>query len=167
MFEFGLVQPQRTVFLAESRPQGMEILRLASLTYLQPLSMGELAAIAPLAAEISMPAGRRVLLNGPFAQELVLVASGRARMRWAGEPAGDLGPGDAFGPLAPRRTTYATATVTALTDLRLVTFSTRDVDHLRRTAPDTLAALLAACAQGPRQHAAANRGPVPAHAAAA
>lgn len=145
----------------------MEILRLASLTYLQPLTLSELAAIAPLAAEISIPAGRRLLLDGPFAHELVLVATGRGRMRCAGEPAGDLGPGDAFGALAPRRTAYANATVTALTDLRLVTFSTRDVDHLRRTAPEILAALLAACAQGPRQHAAANPGAVPAPVAAA
>lgn len=145
----------------------MEILRLASLTYLQSLTLSELAAIAPLAAEISIPAGRRMLLDGPFAQELVLVATGRGRMRCAGEPAGDLGPGDAFGALAPCRATYATATVTALTDLRLVTFSTRDVEHLRRIAPGTLAALLAACAQGPQQHAAANRGPALARAAAA
>ena len=144
----------------------MEILRLASLTYLQSLPMSELAAIAPFAAEISIPAGRRVLLDGPFSQELVLVAGGRGRMRCAGEPVGDLGPGDVFGSLAPRRTAYATATVTALSDLRLVTFSTRDVARLRRTAPDTLAALLAACAQGPQQHAAANR-PAPAHAHAA
>ncbi len=106
-----------------------------------------------------------MLLDGPFAQELVLVARGRGRVRCAGEPAGDLGPGDAFGALAPRRTAYATATVTALRDLHLVTFSTRDVDHLRRTAPDTLAALLAACAQGPRLHAAANAAPLRAAAA--
>ena len=144
----------------------MEILRLASLTSLQSLTLSELAAIAPYAAEISLPAGRRVLLDGPFAQELVLVAAGRGRMRCAGEPVGDLGPGDIFGSLAPRRTAYATATVTALSDLRLVRFSARAVDRLRRTAPDSLAALLAACAQGPQQDAAADR-PAPVHAAAA
>jgi len=30
--------------------------------------------------------------------------------------------------------------------MRLITFSTRDVRHLRRAAPDTLQALLDACA---------------------
>lgn len=124
----------------------MEILRLASLTYLQPLSLRELAAIAPCAAELTIPAGGRVLLDGPFAQELVLVATGRGSVRCAGETISDLGPGDAFGALAPPRSAYATATVTALTTLRLVTFSTRDVRHLRRTAPDALDALVAACA---------------------
>lgn len=128
----------------------MDILRLAALTYLQPLSMRELATIAPCAAEISIPAGGRVLLDGPFAQELVLVATGRGSVRCAGETIGALGPGDAFGALAPPRAAYATATVTALTPLRLVTFGTRDVSHLRRTAPEALDALVAACAQAPQ-----------------
>jgi CRP-like cAMP-binding protein len=109
----------------------------------------ELATIAPRASEIAIPAGDRVLLAGPFAQELVLVATGRGSVRCAGETIGELGPGDAFGALAPPRTSYPTATVTALTRLWLVTFSTREVEYLRRTAPDALDALLAACAQGP------------------
>jgi len=52
----------------------MEILRLAALTYLESMSLDELTVIAPYAAEISIPAGRRVLLDGPFAQELALDA---------------------------------------------------------------------------------------------
>ena len=144
----------------------MEILRLASLTHLGSLSMRELAAIAPYAAEISIPAGRRMLLDGPFAQELVLVAAGRGSVRCAGESLGEIGPGDVFGPLTPRRSAYPTATVAAHSALRLVTFSTRDVRHLRRTAPATLEALLAACAQAPLQHA-KNREPAPVPAAAA
>ncbi|HEV2774802.1 MAG TPA: cyclic nucleotide-binding domain-containing protein [Solirubrobacteraceae bacterium] len=127
----------------------MEILRLASLTYLGSLSMRELSAIAPYAQEVSLPAGRRVLLDGGFAQELVLVATGRGSVRSAGETVAALGPGDVFGTLAPRRTTYPSATVTALSPLRLVAFSTRDLRELDRLAPDVLQALLAACAQEP------------------
>ena len=127
----------------------MEILRLASLTYLGSLSMRELSAIAPYAQEVSLPAGRRVLLDGGFAQELVLVATGRGSVRSAGETVAALGPGDVFGTLAPRRTTYPSATVTALSPLRLVAFSTRDLRELGRLAPDALQALLDACAQEP------------------
>ncbi len=127
----------------------MDLLRLAALTYLQPLSIRELATIAPCAAEIAVPAGRRVLLDGPLHQELVLVATGRGSVRCAGETIGELGPGDAFGTLAAPRSAYATATVTALTPLRLVTFSTHEVRYLRRTAAETLDALLAVCAAGP------------------
>lgn len=147
----------------------MEILRLASLTYLGSLSMRELMAIAPHAQEASLPAGRRVLLDGSFDQELVLVAAGRGRVRCAGETVAELGPGDVFGTLAPRLTAYPTATVTALSALRLVTFSPRGVRALRQAAPDALAALLAAGAQAPQERAAVRHpvGSPPAPAAAA
>jgi hypothetical protein len=142
----------------------MDLLRLAALTYLPWLSVRELAAIAPCAAELAIPAGGRMLLDAPLHQELVLVATGRGSVRCAGETIAELGPGDAFGTLAAPRCAYAAATVTARTTLRLVTFSTRDVRYLRRTAPDALDALLAACSPRPPAPAA---GAAPAPAAAA
>jgi hypothetical protein len=57
----------------------MEILRLASMMHLRPLNMGQLAEIAPYASELTVRAGHRLLLDGPFAQELVLVGDGLAR----------------------------------------------------------------------------------------
>lgn len=135
----------------------MEILRLASLTYLGSLSMRDLGTIAPYAQEASLPGGRRVLLDGAFAQELVLVATGRGSVRSVGETVAAPGPGDVFGTLAPRRTPYPMATVTALTPLRLVTFSTRDLRELGRIAPDVRQALLDACAQEPQGRAESRR----------
>jgi CRP-like cAMP-binding protein len=132
----------------------MEILRLASLTHLHPLTMPQLVDIAPYASELIVAAGHRLLLDGPFAQELVLVGAGRGRVRCAGEAVAELGPGDVFGALAPQRTTYPAATVTAISELRLVMFSTRDIRLLRQAAPETVAALLAACALAPQQRAA-------------
>ncbi len=133
----------------------MEVLRLAALTHLGSLHVRELSAIAPYAAEVSIPAGRRVLLDGPFAQDLVLVVGGRGSVRCAGETVAEVGPGDVFGTLAPPRTAYPMATVTALGVLRLVTFSTHDVRVLRRTAPDALRALLDACVEPAPQREAA------------
>jgi CRP-like cAMP-binding protein len=131
----------------------MEILRLAPLTRLRPLSTQQLAEIAPHASELTVRAGHRLLLDGPFAQELVLVGAGRGRVRCAGEAVAELGAGDVFGALAPQQTTYPTATVTAITDLQLVMFSSRDIRLLRETVPDTVAALLSVCAIVPPQHA--------------
>lgn len=132
----------------------MEILRLASLTQLHPLDMRRLPVIAPYASELSVLAGHRVLLDGPFAQEIVLVGGGRGRVRCAGETVAELVAGDAFGALAPQRATYpAAATVTAISDLRLVTFSRRDIRLLRRSAPDAMDALLSACAPVPQERA--------------
>jgi CRP-like cAMP-binding protein len=140
----------------------MEILRFASLTHLHPLSHEQLAQIAPYASERIIPAGRRLLLEGPFAHELVLIAAGRGLVRCAGETVAELGPGHVFGELAPERPTYETATVTALTDLRLVVFSARSIRTLRDTAPDTLDALVDACAIDPLVRAEAHAGARPA-----
>ena len=116
----------------------MEILRLAALTQFHPLNMRQLAALAPHASELTVHAGHRLLLDGPFAHELVLVGGGRGRVRCAGEAVAELGPGDVFGALVPPRTAYSTATVTAISDLRLVMFSTRDIRLLRQSAPEAM-----------------------------
>jgi CRP-like cAMP-binding protein len=147
------------MFFVLSRYVVMEILRLAGLTHLHLLRQEQLAQIAPHASERTISAGRRLLLDGPFAQELVLIVAGRGIVRCAGEVVAELGPGDAFGELLPERATYATATVTAITDLRLVFFSTRAIRLLRDGAPDAVAGLLAACAVAPLDHAGAQVGP--------
>ena len=127
----------------------MDILRFASLARLHPLSHEQLAEIAPHAAERVIPAGRRLLLGGPFAHELVIIASGRGVVRCAGETVAELGPGDAFGELAPETPIYDTASVTAHSDLRLLVFSARAIRDLRRAAPAPADALVAVCATDP------------------
>jgi CRP-like cAMP-binding protein len=138
----------------------METARLASLTQLQAIGEDQLAQLAPHVSERVIPAGRRLLLGGPFAQELVVIAAGRGVVRCAGETVSELGPGDAFGELAETRPAYATATVTAITDLRLVVFSARAIKFLREAAPDAVAGLLAACAVAPLGRAGAQAGRV-------
>ena len=134
------------MFHASSRPVGMDVLRFASLHRLNPLDREQLAQIAPYASERVIPPGRRLLLGAPFAQELVLIAGGRAIVRCAGETVGELGAGDVFGELRPEHHLYDTATVIAQTELRLIIFSARAMRELRRSVPDTVDALVAACA---------------------
>jgi CRP-like cAMP-binding protein len=127
----------------------MDILRFASLAKLLPLSNEQLVQIAPYASERIIPTGRRLLLDGPFAQELVLIAAGRGVVRCAGETVDHVGPGDVFGELGAARPPYDTASVIALTELQLVVFSARSIRSLRSAAPATVAALVAACAPEP------------------
>ena len=149
------------MFRGRSRPRCMDTSRFASLPQLHPLSHEQLEQIAPHARERVVPVGRRLLLDGPFAEELVLIAGGRGLVRCAGETVAEIGPGDAFGGLAPERSTYATATVTALTELRLVVISARALRGLRQAEPQTAAALVAACAADPGARVAAAAGPRP------
>jgi CRP-like cAMP-binding protein len=145
----------------------MDVRRFAALTRLYSLSSEQLGQIAPLASELRVAAGRRLLLDGPFAHELVFVVGGRALVRSAGETVGGLGPGDAFGELVPWPSASATASVTALTGLQLLVFSSRDMRRLRDLAPDTFATLLATCAVAPAERAAAHAGLTIVHAVAA
>jgi CRP-like cAMP-binding protein len=122
----------------------MDAMRFASLAKQLPLSAEQLVQIAPYASERVIPAGRRLLLGGPFARELVLVAGGRGVVRCAGETVAQLGPGDVFGELAPQRPLYDTASVTAHTELRLVVLSARAMKELRAAVPEAVDALVAA-----------------------
>jgi len=93
-------------------------------------------------SELRVTAGRRLLLDGSFSQALVLIAAGLGRVRCAGETVAELGPGELFGQLAPRRQPYDTATVTAISDLTLIAFSSRQVELMSRLEPETIAELL-------------------------
>jgi CRP-like cAMP-binding protein len=140
----------------------MDILRLASLAHLHPLSFEQLGELAPCAWERHVAAGGRLLLDGPLHQGLVLIGSGRAVVRCAGEQIAELRSGDVFGRFSAPRTAYRTATVVAVTDLRLVLFSTRDLRQLVQTAPTALGALINACAIAPSDRAARQTGERPA-----
>jgi CRP-like cAMP-binding protein len=97
---------------------------------------------AAYGTEMSVRAGGRLLVDGPFAQALVLIVDGRGRVRCAGETVAQLGPGDRFGELAPHLGAYAPATVTAVTDLTLVAFSSRQIKLMGRHDPVAAAELL-------------------------
>jgi CRP-like cAMP-binding protein len=139
----------------------METLRLAALTHLHSLSYAELGRLAPHAAELWVPAGRRLLLDGSPHYELALIGAGRGLARCAGEPVAELGPGDVFGRLSTRRWAYETATALAVSTLQLVIFSARAVRLLRASAPEAVEALLAACSVDPQERLGALSGPRP------
>jgi CRP-like cAMP-binding protein len=140
----------------------METLRLAALTHLHSLSFDELDALAPLADELWIAAGRRLLLAGPLHHDVALVCAGRGLVRCAGETIDELGPGDVFGDLSTRGCAYPTATVHALSALHLVAFSRRAVRDLRANAPEAFEALLTAVSLDVSERATALAGPRPA-----
>jgi len=133
----------------------MQTLRLAALTYLHALSFDDLDRLAACAEELWVPPGRRLLLDGCLYHELALITEGRGMVRCAGETIGELGPGDVFGELSARHAGYGTATVRVVEGMHLVAFGSHAMRGLRVSAPDSIAALLAACAIDVRRRAAA------------
>jgi len=71
-------------------------------------------------------AGDVVVAEGDPGSEFFVIASGRALVDVAGEPVGELGPGDGFGEIALLRHSPRTATVTAQTAMETLVVSHRD-----------------------------------------
>jgi CRP-like cAMP-binding protein len=162
MFDHRVVHCRRTVFVGWSRPRDMQTLRLAAVTHLHALSFDDLDGLATCAEELWIRAGGRLLLDGRLHDELALVVSGRGIVRCAGETVGEVGPGEAFGKLSTRRVAYPTATVRVVETMHLVAFGSHALRQLRASAPQSVAALLDACAMDVRERAAACAGPRPA-----
>ena len=140
----------------------MQTLRLAALTHLHALSFDHLDGLAACAEEVRIAAGGRLLLDGHLHHELALIVEGRGTVRCAGETIGELGPGDAFGALSDRHATYGTATVRVIENMHLVAFGSHALQQLRASAPEAVAALVAACAIDVHERAAASAGARPA-----
>ncbi len=126
----------------------MEIARLAALPLFAALDFEQAGRLAPYAAELLVPRGGRLLLDGPFGSDLIVIEAGRAQVRFAGEPVAELGPDDFFGALGVVHPAWPTATVTALSDMTLVSFGVAELRRLRRESPETLAMLLDAMDAG-------------------
>jgi len=89
-----------------------------------------LRAIATFAGETSAPAGRTLLNEGDYAYEFMAIEEGQAEVVRAGERLATLGPGDFFGEMALLEKTLRTASVIALTPMRLVTLSHWDLKRV-------------------------------------
>ena len=140
----------------------MQTLRLAAVTHLHALSFDHLDGLAACAEELRIAAGGRLLLDGRLHHGLALIVEGRGIVRCAGETIGKLGPGDVFGELSDRRAAYGTATVRVIENMHLVAFRSHSLRQLGASAPEAVAALLAASAIDVRERAAASAGSRPA-----
>lgn len=70
--------------------------------------------------DVELPQGRRIVTEGTRAYELHIIVDGKAQVRVDGEVVGEVGPGEVIGELAVLRGTDRTATVSALTPIRLL-----------------------------------------------
>jgi CRP-like cAMP-binding protein len=104
--------------------------RLKSIPVFAALDDETLHAVATFAGETSAPAGRTLLNEGDYAYEFMAIEEGEAEVVRAGERLATLGPGDFFGEMALLEKTLRTASVIALTPMRLVTLSHWDLKRV-------------------------------------
>jgi CRP/FNR family transcriptional regulator, cyclic AMP receptor protein len=126
--------------------------RLRKIPVFSDLDNEELASIAALAAEVSVPAGKELVREGDYSYDVLAIEEGTASVERRGEHVADLGPGDVVGEMGVLERSQRNATVRATSPMRLVTLTGWDVRRLRKSAPNAVDHLRGVVAQR-REHA--------------
>jgi CRP-like cAMP-binding protein len=118
--------------------------RLKQIPLFQDVPDEELAQIATFAQEVSVEQGRELVREGDFSYEFMAIEEGEAEVTRHGEHLADLGAGDFFGEIGLLEKTLRTATVTAKTQMMLVTLTGWDLKRMERHIPDAIERVRAA-----------------------
>jgi CRP-like cAMP-binding protein len=118
--------------------------RIAANAFLAGVPDDELDAVAALASEREFAAGEAVMSEGDFGHSVFLVEDGRAEVSVDGARVREVGPGETLGEVAVLASGRRTASVVAITPLRVTSLFKRDVWALERTAPEAARRLRAA-----------------------
>ena len=108
---------------------------LGGLPLFSECSRRELDAVAAVADELRLPAGREVMRQGARGRELVVLLDGEVEVSRNGEVLATRGPGDFLGELALVTHRPRVATVTATTDLRVLVLERGAFERLVREVP--------------------------------
>lgn len=116
----------------------MDVARLKKLDLFADVSEDELKTIAPFAIEILVDKGKVLVREGEFSYEFMAIEEGEAEVSRDGEHVAGLGPGDFFGELGLLQKELRNATVTAKSEMRLVTLDKWDLKRLERNIPQAI-----------------------------
>ena len=122
----------------------MDASRLKQIPLFQDVPDDELGQIATFAQEVSVEQGRELVREGDFSYEFMAIEEGEAEVTRHGEHLADLGKGDFFGEIGLLEKTLRTATVTAKTEMKLVTLTGWDLKRMERHIPEAIERVRAA-----------------------
>lgn len=111
----------------------------------------ELKDISSLADESKLPAGHVLIKEGAVGEEAFVIIEGKASVTLRGETLGELGPGDAVGEMALLDVSPRSATVTALTDLKVFVLEPRSFGELLNRHPSVGRLMMTALARRIRE----------------
>jgi CRP/FNR family transcriptional regulator, cyclic AMP receptor protein len=112
--------------------------RLRSIPLFKDVPDEELGQIATFAQEVTVDAGRELVREGDFSYEFMAIEDGEAEVTRHGEHVANLGSGDFFGEMGLLEKTLRNATVTAKTQMRLVTLTGWDLKRMERHIPEAI-----------------------------
>jgi CRP/FNR family transcriptional regulator, cyclic AMP receptor protein len=111
------------------------------------LSAEELGRAAELTEWIEVSAGETIGAERNFAYEFFVIEEGRAEVVRDGRRLAELGPGDFFGEIGLLVTGRRTASVVAVTPMRLIVMFEQSFRRLEKELPSFAASVRAACAE--------------------
>jgi CRP/FNR family transcriptional regulator, cyclic AMP receptor protein len=124
----------------------MEESKLKTVGLFAGLSRREIGRLSSVTDEVVVPAGTRLIYEGRFAHEFLLIETGTAEVRRGGELLAQLGPGDFAGEIGVMQSARRNATVTASTELTVIVMTARDLRQIARDMPTVAAQIDAAIA---------------------
>lgn len=116
----------------------MNMRRLAELPLFEGLDDNALRQIGAAVSEESVEAGRVLVREGDYSQDLTIIDDGIARVERDGHEIAQLGPGSTFGEQGLLQKSMRNATVVAETDMRLIHLTKFDLNRLRGDHPELL-----------------------------
>ena len=113
----------------------MEESRLGSVPLFRGLTREELQRLARVTDEVRLPSGTRLINEGSFAHEFLLITSGQAEVCREGELVATLGAGDFAGEVGVMSDAKRNASVTATTQLVAIVMTARDLRQVASEMP--------------------------------
>src|SRR5271167_2530768 len=104
--------------------------RLKTIPLFSSLSDEALDTVGVFASETSVSAGKRLVHEGDYSYELIVIEDGTADVIKEGEVIGSLGPGDVFGEMGMLSGGKRMADVVATSPMRLITLSKWDLQRI-------------------------------------
>lgn len=125
----------------------VETERLAAIPLFAQLRPEERARVAELAEEVVVPSGETIDSERDFAYEFFIIDEGRAEVVRDGRRLAELGPGDFFGEIGLLVTGRRTASVVAVSPMRLIAVFDQSFRIMERELPTFAGSVRAACAE--------------------
>jgi CRP-like cAMP-binding protein len=115
---------------------------LKTIPLFSSLSDKALRTVSVFSSETAVSAGKRLVHEGDYSYELIVIETGTADVIKCGEVVGSLGPGDVFGEMGMLSGGKRTADVVATSPMHLITLSKWDLKRISTEIGDQLKALV-------------------------
>lgn len=116
--------------------------RLKTIPLFSSLSEKALNTLSVFSSETSVSTGKRLVHEGDYSYDLIVIESGTADVIKGGEVIGSLGPGDVFGEIGMLSGSKRTADVIATSPMDLITLSKWDLKRISTEVGEQLQSLV-------------------------